>query len=182
MENFNEVYGDNHKKVLNYIACNIKEDITIAEELTNDVFMRVHKHLHKYDPKKATVATWVMFMAKNVVIDHYRRKKKLTVSMDEMLDSSKTSDNLSVRSETFINMVSTTNPFKEMVGNEISDIIQNEFLNLPDKYINVADLFFNDQCTYEEISKTLNIPLGTVKIQLNRTRKILKSKLENIRT
>lgn len=172
MESFNEVYTKNHKVVLNYVNYKIN-NFVIAEELTNDVFMRVHKHLDRYDSKKSAMSTWVMNIASNIVIDHYRKVKKETISLDSPMDEN---SNWSLMDT----MKTSTNPQKRMIDGELSDRIQNEISSLPENYRKVSELFFNQQLNLNEISQQLNIPIGTVKGQISRARTKLTNKLQTV--
>lgn len=176
MENFDSIYKDNHKRVLNFVINKINY-ITDAEELTNDVFMKVHKHLANFDEDKASMTTWIMNITKNSVIDYYRKKREKIVSLDESND--KESDNVGVRLMDTI--TSSSNPHKEMVSSETMDRIQDELSSLPDTYRDIASLFFNEELSYDEISTRLEIPLGTVKGQISRVRAKLVSRLETVR-
>lgn len=173
MENFNEVYSSNHKRVLNYIARKIN-DLTVAEELTNDVFMKVHAHLHKFDERKASMPTWIMKFATNKIIDHFRKKKNQTLSLDATIGED---GKISLMDK----VASPMNPHMKMVSNETLDIVQRELDALPVVYKDIANLYFNSQKSYDEISRILNIPLGTVKGQISRARTKLMTRLEPIR-
>lgn len=175
MKNFDQIYSDNHKMVLNFVAMKINE-FTKAEELTNDVFMRVYKHLDNYDENKSSVKTWVMNIAKNIVIDHYRRVKKETISLDSSIRNDEDS-----KITIMDRMSANSNPHKEFVSNEVYNIIQDEMSSLDGKYYDVANLFFNEGMSYEEISAELKIPMGTVKGQISRSRKKLQKSLEAVR-
>ena len=90
MEIFNQIYSDNHKRVLNFITMKINDNL-IAEELTNDVFMSLYKHLNSFDETKASMTTWIMNFAKNKVIDHYRKVKLNAISLNKEIDDNNTS-------------------------------------------------------------------------------------------
>ena len=176
MENFNKVYADNHKMVLNFINMKVNE-FTTAEELTNDVFMKVYKHLANFDEDKASMSTWVMNIAKNTVIDHYRKAKLETVSVDKENENGESG----YATWNLLNVANIPTPLNKIIGDEIGDMIQGEISSLDGKYKDVADLFFNEELSYEEIADRLMLPLGTVKGQISRARKKLTEKLETIR-
>ena len=71
MQTFEKIYTENYEGVLRHINMRV-QDMSVAEELTNDVFMKVHKHLGDYDETKSAIPTWVRFIANNIVIDHFR--------------------------------------------------------------------------------------------------------------
>lgn len=173
MENFNEIYSTYHKKILNQIAFKIN-DKNIVEELTNDVFMKVYEHLDNFDPSISAMSTWINNIAKNKIIDYYRKPKKLTLSIDiEFNDTGKTVSDI---------LPSTINQHNEMVTDETISLIKNSFSFLNHKYKDIAIMLFNEESSYAEISKRLNIPLSTVKVRINRLKlKLSKnSKLKNL--
>ena len=180
MVDFNRVYSDNHKKILYYINSNIK-NYEIAEELTNDVFIKVHKNLLKYDEKKATIATWVAKIAKYTIIDYYRSSYSNNNNRTSNLDAELNS-NID-KSVSFKDVLPTTdsNPLKQLISSEVSDVIQKQINSLPKQYRDVSNLFFNEHCSYQEIANRLSIPIGTVRGQINRARVKLVNKLETIR-
>ena len=84
MENFNNIYADNYNKVLGWIRYKVGS-IEVAEELTQDVFMKVHKNLTDFDPDKSAIGTWVMNITKNTIIDHWRTEKKVSDSINRRI-------------------------------------------------------------------------------------------------
>jgi RNA polymerase sigma-70 factor (ECF subfamily) len=54
-----------------YKQVNSVED---AKDLTQEIFMKVHKYFHKYDPNKASLKTWLFTITNNHVINFYKRK------------------------------------------------------------------------------------------------------------
>lgn len=177
MESFNLIYSENHKLVLNFILMKIG-DISMAEELTNDVFMKVHKHLKRFDENKASMRTWIINITKNTVIDYYRKKKMNTISIDDTYSFNNLDNNNNKANQTYLNMVTNSNPHKEMVTSESIDLIKESLLYLNKNTRKVAELYFLKELTYNEICNTLNISLGNVKSTIFRARKILIKKLE----
>jgi len=176
MENFNKIYTENHKAILNFITMKVK-DYTIAEELTNDVFMRVHKHLENFDAEKSSMKTWVINIAKNIVIDHYRKVKLDTVSVDK----EDVNGNSGYSTLYFEEYFTFSTPLSQIVTSETVELIENEISSLDEIYKDVATLYFKEELSYDEICDRLNLPLGTVKGQINRARKKLVAKLETLR-
>lgn len=172
--NFNKVYSEYHRMVLSYMLQRINDQM-IAEELTNDIFMKVHKHLDNYDSEKSKISTWIMNISKNTLIDYYRKKKVMTVSIDQSAHGD---------TKTFIKdtlPTETLNPHKEMVSNEISESIYEAIDSLSDKHRPIAEMYFLEDLSYEEIRQRLNVPLNTVKGMLFRVRKVLVKKLATVR-
>lgn len=69
------VYKEYHEKVMCYIRGKVynRQD---AEDLANDVFVKVFEKLDSYDSKKASISTWIYTITKNTVIDYYRKRKE----------------------------------------------------------------------------------------------------------
>lgn len=177
MEDFNKIYAKSHKSILNFILRKVNSQV-IAEELTNDVFMKVYNHLENYDESRSTMNTWIMNITSNTIIDYYRKKKLETLSLDKEIFGDYNGD----KAPTFIDRLHSKDktPFEKISISEGVEHIQDVIGDLPEKYALIAELFFNQEYSYEEIAKRLDVPLGTVKGQISRARKLLTSKLQRI--
>ena len=54
-----------------------------AEELTQDTFLRAFSHIASYDPKRASLATWLSRIAYRLTLDFLKRQRPLIVSIDD---------------------------------------------------------------------------------------------------
>jgi RNA polymerase sigma-70 factor (ECF subfamily) len=172
MNNFNEIYEDNHRIVLTYVAQKLN-DYTLAEEITNDVFIKLSNCLDSFNEEKASMRTWIMTFAKNAVIDQYRKRKLETISLNKDFDngedkSTSFADRLICKSST---------PFEVLDSKEKQETIENAIVNLSKTDFEVAYYFFKEELSYAEISEVMNISLGTVKGKISRARKSLQAKL-----
>lgn len=77
------IYADYYEKVLHYISGKV-QNRPDAEDLTNDVFVKVLEKIDLFDDSKASISTWIYTIAKNTVIDHYR-KQRTFCELDETL-------------------------------------------------------------------------------------------------
>lgn len=168
MLNFNTIYKENHKVVLNFIFSKTR-DMEVSQELANDVFLRIHANLQKYDENISSFKTWMMNITNHTVIDYWRKKKLETISINEQ-DENENGNWI------YNAVTNNSNPEKKMINEESLTNFRNIINELPKTYVKTANLFFNKQYSYEEISQTLNMPLGRVKIQLFRIREMLESK------
>lgn len=170
MENFNNIYADNYDKVLGWIKYKVGS-IEIAEELAQDVFMKVHNNLTDFDSERSAVGTWIMNITKNTIIDHWRTEKKgLIVSIEEFQDE---------EGKDLLQPTISGDPENDMINNELGDSIMNAIIDLPQKYQTIVDMFLIDQRSHEEISVDLNLPIGSVKAMIHRAKKLLKTRLSN---
>ena len=141
---------------------NNKDD---AEDLTIEAFGKAFKNLNQYSPKYA-FSTWLFKIASNNCIDFLRKKKTLTVSFDNSPSDIRIDSNISFKA-------STLDPEEDLIKSQKSDIMRNFVKKLKPRYRNLIELRYFKEYSYEEISKELELPLGTVKAQLFRARELL---------
>jgi len=132
-------------------------NIQEAEDLTQEVFVKMWRHLKKYNKNKS-FKTWLFSIAKNTCIDWLRKKK--TIPISELKERGK-NDN-----------------FFEQVS--ISQLLQSATNNLLPKYQTVLSLYYNDNLNFREIAEKLNEPLDTIKSRHRRALIILKKHLNEI--
>ena len=72
LTSFDELYEMYFKKIYNYIFGQVLNR-EVAEDLTEDVFVRVLDSLNDYDSSKAAVSTWLYTIAKNIIVNHQNR-------------------------------------------------------------------------------------------------------------
>ena len=75
-----EVYNTYFSSVYNYVFYRILDRET-TEDIVSDVFMKVLRHLDRFDVQKASMKSWIMRIADRTLIDHYRRQRP-SVSFD----------------------------------------------------------------------------------------------------
>ena len=71
-------------------------------------------------------------------------------------------------------------PQRQMENNELGESIMNAIVSLPTKYMTIMDKFLIDQHSHEEISLSMNIPVGTVKASIHRAKEMLRERLSNL--
>ena len=131
-----------------------------AQDLTQDVFMRVFRALGGFRSTEGSFTTWLTRLTRNLLIDNYRRTRneRITDSMEEQLPR--------------VEQVATGigRPDAALAGREASELLQGALAKLsPDlrETIILRDL---QEMEYREIAQILSIPEGTVKSRLNRGR------------
>ena len=83
---FEAIYERYYKNVYNYICFRINNH-SDSEELTSDVFENAIRKFHTYRPEIAPVEAWLIGVAKNVITDYLRRKKRKTlIPLDDILE------------------------------------------------------------------------------------------------
>lgn len=138
-----------------------------AQDLTQDVFMRVFRALGGFRSTEGSFTTWLTRLTRNLLIDHYRRTRneRVTDSIEEQLP--RVEQGSSVGSSAASGML---RPDTALAGREASELLQGALAKLsPDlrETIILRDL---QEMEYREIAQVLAIPEGTVKSRLNRGR------------
>lgn len=168
-KSFNQLYSENYSKVKNFFAFRLGKDNPAIDELTNDTFIKVYNSFENFDGKDATISTWIITIAKNIHIDHYRRENRLTKIKTNSYNSM-VSDNGSE----YFQPSDGKSVEKIYIENEISHAMQLAISALPPKLQPIADYWFNQDLLYREIAEKLNIPIGTVKGSINRIKSLVK--------
>ena len=71
---FEKIYSENYEKFFRYFLSKIR-NYQDSEELLNNMFIKVSKHLANFDSSKSSVTTWLYTIANNLIIDYWRSNK-----------------------------------------------------------------------------------------------------------
>tara|TARA_B100001758_G_scaffold247807_1_gene267428 strand:- start:7185 stop:7787 length:603 start_codon:yes stop_codon:yes gene_type:complete len=141
-------------------------DQELAKDLTIESIGKAFKKLHLYTPNYA-FSTWLFTLARNHCIDYLRKHKLPTISIDKLMldeDGKKTSFDL---------MSDLLNPEQEMEKKQRIAILRYIVDQLKPKYRDLVKLRYFKELSYDEIAEILDLPIGTVKAQLYRSREQL---------
>ena len=137
-----------------------------ADDLTMEAFSKAFCQLSTYTPQN-TFATWLFAIASNHGIDFIRRQHMRLVSLNSM---SVTEENEAYE---FPIPSADPNPEEELITRQRDQLVRSLVDRLAPRYRRIVSLRYFDELSYEEIARQLNLPLGTVKIQLRRARILL---------
>ncbi|MBZ5582925.1 MAG: sigma-70 family RNA polymerase sigma factor [Acidobacteriia bacterium] len=132
-----------------------------AQDLTQEVFLRVFRTLRTFRAAEGSFATWLARVTRNLLIDHYRRtrQERITDSIEEQLPMlEEAGAGASLR------------PDQAVAGREASEILQATLQKLSPELREAVILRDLQEMEYREIAQTLEIPEGTVKSRINRGR------------
>ncbi|CAG0982554.1 partial RNA polymerase sigma-H factor, partial [Anaerolineae bacterium] len=131
------------------LAVSMLRDETAAEDVTQDIFVKVWKALPGYQGA-AAVSTWLYAIARNTCLTELKRRShRPTVSLDAP-EFDRVGESLPA--------LQTTDP-EGGAGLDVLALLG----RLPEKYRCVVTLFYLEQKSYEEVAAALGLPLGTVK-------------------
>ncbi len=120
-----------------------------AEDVLQDVFVKIWKNIDTYNESKGRFYTWILNIARNTSIDKLRSK-----------DYNNSQKNLS--SDNFVNLLDESNK----LSHKLDAIGIQEFVKkLKPKCIEIINLLFFKGYTQQEASEELALPLGTIKTQ-----------------
>lgn len=164
--NFNEIIKNNKQNIKNIIRHITKEEET--DDLEQEVYVKVWKNAQKYK-EQGSFSSWVNTIAKNVSKDYlksaYRKRQDFTTSDDKILvlvqDKKQTPD-------------------KRLLKTERQEQILKAISELKPKFKEVILLCEIDGLSYEECSKKLKCPLGTIKSRIFNAKKELADKLQDL--
>ncbi len=130
-----------------------------AEDITQEVFVKMWRHLKKFDKKKS-FKTWIFSIAKNASIDFLRKKKALPFSEFE----NEKGDNFLI--DSFVDFAPL--PDELFQQENLASLSSSAIEKLSPKYRMVLFLRYNDHFTFREIADSLDEPLETIKSRYRR--------------
>ncbi len=148
-----------------------------AEDLTQDVFLKVYRNLASFDGAKGSFQTWLTTLTRNMLVDQFRRSKleRSTDSMDVSISGEDDGPTMSER-------LADTRPNQEQnyAGLELKTKIQDALTKISPELREAVILRDLEDMDYKEIALVLRIPEGTVKSRISRGRAELAKLLQRI--
>jgi RNA polymerase sigma-70 factor, ECF subfamily len=150
---------------------------TDAEDLTQEVFLKLYKNLSSFDTQKGSFQTWITTLARNLLVDHFRRTRleRASESLDATFDGEEDGPTMADR-------LADPRPSQEhhVAGLELKVRVQNALKQLSPELREAVILRDLEDMDYKEISQVLRIPEGTVKSRISRGRGELARLLQRI--
>jgi RNA polymerase sigma-70 factor, ECF subfamily len=135
-------------------------DRAAAEDVTQEVFLRIWKNAHAFDPERGSAEAWIATIARNASRDALRRRA--SVAVDESTDRADPS----------------ADPPAEVSDAEESLLLQSAVASLASPLREVIELAYWHGLTQTEIAERLGDPLGTVKTRTRRALSLLAEALD----
>jgi RNA polymerase sigma factor (sigma-70 family) len=144
---FQHLY-DHYSKSLFTVICQLVPQQVAAEDVLQQVFIKIWKNIHSYDVGKGRLFTWMLNIARNQAIDHTRSK-----------EFNKAGKTIALAEDVYTN--------REGSSAKVRDIGLNRVLEgLPEESRKVLELSFFSGYSHQEIATMLQLPLGTVKTKI----------------
>ncbi|WP_068774718.1 RNA polymerase sigma factor [Paenibacillus sp. FJAT-26967] len=160
---------DRYERPIYAFAYRIVKDTMMAEEVVQELFMRIWNHAERYEDTHGKLTTWMFAITRNIAIDILRKKHTRTTNQlgepDQIMQMADTGRGTEEQAEL------------HLMGLEIAAAM--EHLNEDQK--KVIDLIYFEGYTQQEVSDNQSIPLGTVKSRVRLAMKQLKERLSGHR-
>ena len=144
---FNYLY-DNYSASLYTVILSILQEKELANDTLQEVFIKIWRQIEQYNPDKGRLFTWMVNISRNASIDILRSKDYHSQKQNREL------------TENVYNVAGTVNIETDKIG------LRKLISNLKDDQKILIELAYFQGYTQDEISKLLNMPLGTVKTRL----------------
>ena len=165
---WDDIVRQHRRKVFN-IAYKFTGRHDEAEDLTQDIFLKIFKSLSTFD-RRANFQTWLISVSRNLCIDHYRSVRKERQTIDRGVDASELSP------------VSTeVSPIAALEQRDRVVLLRQALAELPDTLRTAVLMRDIQELSYQEIAKALRLPEGTVKSRINRGRTELARQVVKLR-
>lgn len=145
LQAFNELYRMYASNLFGVILKIVNQRET-AEDLLQETFLKIRRHIDSYDEKKSRLFTWMLNISRHTAIDHLRLKSSRQLQSNVIYEDA--AKQLSFYSHSFNT---------DTVG------VKNLLNGLPHRHKQLIDLFYYQGYTHTEIAELLHMPLGSVK-------------------
>lgn len=165
---FNACY-ERHQGAIYRFAWHMSGNEANAEEVTQEVFLRLIDDPRKYDPAKGSLAGYLFGIARNIMSRQFESTRLDLPLMDEELASDEAA------------LATEPDPLGEMDRQERLEQLHKSVLALPQPYREVLVLCELEEMSYPDAAAVLKCPEGTVASRLHRARALLKVRLKKMR-
>ncbi|MEO8576574.1 MAG: sigma-70 family RNA polymerase sigma factor [Gemmatimonadales bacterium] len=152
-------------------------DRETAEDLAQETFIKVLNNIDRYSPE-FKFSSWLFKIANNLTIDHLRRRRVDTISIEGAPDAVTAE---SARATSIAVVSAGESPLEELESKELGTAIERAIGKLRPEYRACIMLRHVEDKSYEEIAEIVKLPLGTVKTYIHRARHELRAALGEVR-
>jgi RNA polymerase sigma factor (sigma-70 family) len=161
-----EIVQRYHRRIYN-ICYRFAGSADDAQDLTQEVFIKMYRTLKSYDAERGALMTWVTTITRNLLVDHFRKTKqeRMTDSLDSV--ASEHEDAISLGEQI---ADKSQPPDARMQSRETGKTVHMALQKLSPELREAVILRDLQDMDYKEIATVLRVPEGTVKSRINRGR------------
>ena len=164
---FTELYR-RHKGFVYRFALLMSGQASVAEEVTQEVFLALLRNGRRYNPERGSLKAYLCGAARNQVL-LLMEKERPYVQLVEESDEGEAVQ--------IVQLISGADPLGDCARNEANRLVRQAVLALPARYREVIVLCDFQEMSYAEAALTLDCPIGTVNSRLHRGHALLSKKL-----
>jgi len=142
---FNYLY-DNYSDALYGVVLKVVRTEEIAQDLLQDIFVKIWKNVEKYNPEKGRLFTWMLNIARNTSIDYLRVNRLEIQDIDSSVYAVEQNQTI----------------YNELDSKELKEIVS----RLKPEQQQLIEMVYWGGYTHEEAAQRLDMPLGTVKTRV----------------
>jgi RNA polymerase sigma-70 factor, ECF subfamily len=170
-ESFISLYRRRQSSVYRF-ALQMSGSATIAEDVTQEVFMMLMREAANYDATRGSVSAYLYGIARNFVLRRVEKERRFV----SMIDEAEESDFQAAE-----NFISLDDPLGDLTRSETIETVRQAVLALPARYREVVVLCDLHEMSYTEAATALDCAVGTVRSRLHRGRSMLAEKLRSVK-
>ena len=157
-----------HGPLVYRFTLRMSQNASIAEEVTQEVFLALLRHTDRFDPDRSAMSTWLCSIARNQLSKHYERNMRYQQADEE--------------EEAFDPPSLEDSPALLLIRKEAVEAVRQGVDTLPAPLKEVLLLCEFEEMTYEQAAYILNVPIGTVRSRLHRAKLRLQPLLRPVAT
>jgi RNA polymerase sigma-70 factor (ECF subfamily) len=164
---FVTLYRRRHGGIYRF-ALQMSGSTTIAEDVTQEVFMVLMSDVKNYDPAKGSLSAYLYGIARNHVLRSLSRDRSFVSIGDSYEEEGET---------THEQLISQNDPLGDLTRSEVIESVRQAVMALPAHYREVVVLCDLHEMSYAEAAQILSCAVGTIRSRLHRARALLIEKL-----
>jgi len=164
---------DAYKDRIFSMACRFTGSIHEGQDLAQEIFLLIYRNLKSFKGQ-SSLSTWIYRVSLNRCLDWQRKQKRMKWKLFQAIQKEEKDIDI------FQNLASSVDtPEEAYLKQEEQKILHEKIRRLPEKYQVVIILYHFQDCSYQQISEILDIPVRTVETQLYRAKQKLRKMLRN---
>lgn len=157
VHNFLEVFRNYNGQIFGYVYLRVAKNRAVAEDLTQEIFIKAWQNRTRFDARKANIKTWLYVIAHNSVVDHWRKTRVGTVSLDNTITNQLTVDTIQLDDTSLL-----------------ADFVYTQLCKLEPQDQDLITWRYIQELEIEEIAEILNKNYNTTKVAIHRALQKLK--------
>ncbi len=151
----------------------LTKDISEAEDLVQETYLRAYRFFHKFQPG-TNCRAWLLSILRNLFMNRYQQKRRKPQTLDwEKIDE--VYESITERGE----KKERGNPENLFVSQRLDEEVEKALRELPEEFRTAIVLVDIEELSYEEAAKVMGCPLGTIRSRVSRGRRLLQVALRD---